>query len=266
MICEPWATETDLDECCETSATSAQKTDALLAASEILYALSGRQYFGLCQETVRPCGNGPALPTFTWSRWTYPWTPVKYGGTWLNLGPVCGCHVTYECACKGIPQVHLGRHDVTQIFEVNIDGTILSSANYRLDHGRWLVRTDGELWPCCQDLSVDIGETGSWYIELEYGTPVPQMGVNAATKLACELAKACSGGDCDLPERVTSIVRQGVSMTLIDPQEFLTEGRTGLYEVDLFLAAVNPAGLARRGTAWSPEVRGRGRRVGVLGS
>lgn len=266
MICQPWATIEDLDACCQSTATDEQKTAAIQAASELLYALSGRQFSGSCSETVRPCSGGAAFPGFSWARWSYPSYPVLSGGTWLNIGPACGCHIAWDCACSGIPQVNLGRSDVTEILAVNIDGVTLSAANYRLDHGRWLVRTDGSQWPCCQNLSKDIGETGTWYIELLHGVAPPQAGVNAVTKLGCELAKACVGADCDLPERVTTVVRQGVSMLLLDPQTFLSDGRTGLYEVDLFLAAVNPHGLARRASAWSPEVKGRGRRVGVVGS
>lgn len=266
MICEPWATTAELDDCCETTASTAQKTRMLQSASEVLYALSGRQFGGLCQETIRPCAGGPSLPGFAWSRWSYPWVPVLTGGIWLNIGPACGCHIAYDCACKGIPQVNLGRGDVTQIFKVNIDGTDLSGSSYRLDEGRFLVRTDGENWPCCQDLSKDIDETGTWYIELEYGRQPPQMGKEAAQKLACELVKACVGEDCALPARVTSVARQGVSFSILDPQDFLSEGRTGLYEVDLFLKAVNPNGLQRRATAWAPGISGRARRVGVLGS
>ena len=266
MICSPWASVEQLDACCTTTASDQQKTDSLFAASEILYALSGRQFPGLCSETIRPCSGGSALPGFSWGRWTFPWYPIKSGGNWLNIGPACGCHISYDCACSGIPQVNLGRSDVTDIYRVVIDSTELSSSAFRLDEGRYLVRTDGNQWPCCQDLSKDIGETGTWYIELAYGVAPPQMGVSAVTKLACELAKSCVGAQCDLPERVSTITRQGVSMTLLDPQDFLTEGRTGLYEVDLFLKAVNPAGLARRGTVWSPEVTGKARRVGSVGS
>lgn len=266
MICEPWATPAELDTCCETTASTQQKTDALLSASEILYALSGRQYGGFCQETIRPCAGGAALPGFAWSRWSYPWIPAKFGATWLNIGPACGCHIAWDCGCSGIPQVNLGRSDVQQILRVNIDGTDLSASAYRLDEGRFLVRTDGDYWPCCQDLSKDLGEIGAWYIELEYGRQVPQMGAEAAKKLACELVKACVGEDCALPSRVTSVARQGVSFAILDPQDFLSDGRTGLYEVDLFLKAVNPNGLARRATAWGPGLTGRARRVGVLGS
>ncbi len=266
MICQPWVSQVDLVDCGCPDASDVVFTNAIQTASEVLYAASGRQYSGSCAETVRPCAGGSMLPGFSWGRWTYPWIPLRSGGSWINIGPACGCHLSYDCACKGIPEVHLGRSDITEILLVDIAGVTLSAANYRLDFGGRLVRTDGELWPCCQDLSEDVGAVGTWFIELAHGVNPPQGGKSAAVKLACELVKACVGADCDLPQRVTSLTRQGVSMTLIDPQEFLSEGRTGLYEVDLWLATVNPAGLASRATAWSPEVKGRGRRVGVVGS
>lgn len=267
MICAPWVTDDDLIDCSDLNASAEVIDDACMAASEILYALSGRQFSGTCAETVRPCASGGGyLPGFSWSRWTYPWYPILSGGVWLNLGPACGCHIAYDCACKGIPQVNLGRSDVTEILSVVINGETLSALNYRLDPGGLLVRTDGSLWPCCQDLSVDKDETGAWYVELLHGLEPPTSGKLAAAELASELVKDCVGADCSLPQRVTNLTRQGVTMTLLDPQDFLTDGRTGIYKVDLFLASSNPYGLARRATAWSPEVRGRGRRVGTPGS
>jgi hypothetical protein len=89
---------------------------------------------------------------------------------------------------------------------------------------------------------------------------------NAAAILACELVKAHLGVDCALPARVQTLTRQGMSMAILDPQEFLAFGRTGLYEVDLAIAAVNPHGLRRRATAWSPEVKGRARRTPTVAS
>lgn len=266
MICTPWITRSELDACCQVPESSTTLQDQMItAASEILFNLSGRQ-FDQCTETVRPCSGGSALPGFSWDRWTYPSIPLKWGGTWLNIGPACGCHISTDCGCKGIPQVNLGRWDVTDIISVVIDGVILSPSAYRLDPGGLLVRTDGNLWPCCQDLSKDTSEEGTWYIELSHGQEVPESGKLAAGNYACELVKACVGEECAIPQRVTSLVRQGVSMTLLDPQEFLDNGLTGLPIVDSFIRAFNPNGLDRRATAWSPEVLGKGRRVGVLGS
>jgi hypothetical protein len=51
---------------------------------------------------------------------------------------------------------------------------------------------------------------------------------------------------CALPERISSVARQGVSYTVMDPQEFISNGKVGIYEIDLFLAAVNPNKAKKR--------------------
>ena len=103
------------------------------------------------------------------------------------------------------------------------------------------------------DLSLAPGEANTWTVRLRQGIPVPSAGQHAAGVLACELWKSMTSQACRLPQRVTDITREGVSMTVLDPQDFLDEGKTGLPEVDQFLSAVNPAG--RRGVAyvWSPD-------------
>lgn len=57
--------------------------------------------------------------------------------------------------------------------------------------------------------------------------------------LAVEYGKAAQGSPCALPERITSVTRQGVSWTVLDPQDFLSKGYTGMSRVDHWLAAVN---------------------------
>ena len=59
--------------------------------------------------------------------------------------------------------------------------------------------------------------------------------------LACERSKAAAGKACSLPERVTSVTRQGVSWTLLDPQDFLAQGMTGVARLDQWLS------VAKRG-------------------
>lgn len=44
-------------------------------------------------------------------------------------------------------------------------------------------------------------------------------------------------------------------MTLLDPQEFLDNGRIGLYQSDLFISAVNPKRLQGRARSTSPDHR-----------
>ena len=56
--------------------------------------------------------------------------------------------------------------------------------------------------------------------------------------LATEYGKAISGQACALPERITSITRQGVSWTLFDPQDFYDKGFSGMGRIDNWLAPV----------------------------
>lgn len=60
----------------------------------------------------------------------------------------------------------------------------------------------------------------------------------AAARLAEEYLKAYQGKECSLPERVTSISRQGASWTILDPQDFLQDGLTGIGPIDQWLAQV----------------------------
>jgi hypothetical protein len=70
-----------------------------------------------------------------------------------------------------------------------------------------------------------------------------------------EFAKLWAGDeDCALPQRVTSISRQGVSYTLLDSQDFIDDVRTGLYAVDLFLKTVNPDKARAKSRVFSPDV------------
>jgi hypothetical protein len=89
------------------------------------------------------------------------------------------------------------------------------------------------------------------------GSGVPTSGKLAARALAEEMLSGMTGGDCRLPERVTSVTRQGMSFTLLDPQDFLDKGRTGLYVVDLFLRGANPRGALRPSRVFIPTSRGR---------
>src|SRR5690606_40707127 len=89
---------------------------------------------------------------------------------------------------------------------------------------------------------------------------VPEAGVLAAEVLACELAKSWAGtGSCRLPKRVQNIVREGVTMTVMDQFEFLDDGMFGVYEVDTFIATFNPHRL--QGPAWMIVPRFAGRRA-----
>lgn len=222
---------------------------AVNQAAEVLYALSGRQ-FGICEVVARPCRPACCEPC---GRGTgYRWTPVLQGGQWTNVSCV-GCKDV--CSCTTVCEALLPG-PVYEVTEVLLDGVVLAETEYRVDGRRALVRlTDGECWPTCQNMNLEPTEVGTWQVSYLRGRPLPEAGKNALGALANELAKACLGDStCALPERVTTIARQGVTMALLDPMDFLTRNRTGIYAVDLWLTAVNPHGRSRHAGVYSPDV------------
>lgn len=114
---------------------------------------------------------------------------------------------------------------------------------YRLDRNGWVTDLTGRgWWPCGQG------------IEFTYttGCPPPPGGVEAARVLAVELGRARAGQPSQLPARVTSLVRQGVTIGVLDSFTYLDKGRTGVYAVDLWLTSVTHT--ARGAAVWSPDL------------
>lgn len=256
-LCSDWILEADVELCYTIPATvdPAVVAMSLTVASEIMYGLTGRRFPGSCTETLRPCGNEGDPYGFQPWLWSYPWVPLRYDGAWLNTGP-CGCHMR-TCGCGGYPSANLGRSDVQTVTAVKVDGVTLGAATYRLDSQQYLTRLDGSKWPCCQDLTKADTEEGTWSVAITYGNPIPEGLKRAAAVLASEFIKQCAGEACRLPQRTTTVTRQGLTIDMIDPQQFLESGRTGIYEIDLAIKAWNPHGLTRPGFVWSPEVSGR---------
>jgi hypothetical protein len=252
-LCADWIVEADLDDChTDAAAASATiKAQAITAASEILYSLSGSKWPGVCEETIRPCMNmGSSWFAAMWPS-AYSWWPAD----WPTPPAACQCSSGGGCGCGDVPQISLGRDDVTEVTDVTINGVMLAGTSYRLDEQYWLVRTDGSGWPCCQNLANDPGEADTWTVTFSYGAEPPEAGKLAATSLAAELILGCVGSsDCRIPNRATTVTREGVTYALLDPQPFLEQRRTGLYEVDLWLAAVNPASNVRRARIFSPDL------------
>lgn len=248
--CSPWITDDDLDPgtCCADEPTL---TRAATISSTILFRLSGRQFPGICERVVRPCGTGCS----TWQAWpgyrNHWWNAERtaaggwqQGDSWPPLRGVCGggCHV---------PSVTLPG-PVAAINEVLVDGDVVDPAAYRVRQYRYLERIDGYSWPCWQDLTADTDAVGTFQVTYPCGRLPGVDGLAAAGQYACELAKAMCptavDGECKLPERTRTLVRQGVTIDIETPLDFLDNGRTGLAFVDAWLASVNPANLPRRAT------------------
>ncbi|MBB3665908.1 hypothetical protein FB384_004867 [Prauserella sediminis] len=220
------------------------------AASEILWRLTAGR-FGLCHDTVRPCRRN-CLPDDCYAP---PATSgLLLGSRWVNMGCAhqqrpCGCGPVSEIALPG--PVHVDdEHPVA----VRVDGAQLDPTVFRLVDGNRLIRVDGQKWPDCQDFTADLDEPGAFGIDYWRGNPVPPGGRRAVALLACELWKACNGLECQLPNRVEQVQREGVTMTMVNSQEFLERGRVGITEADMWLSSVNPSGLRQPPAVYSPDL------------
>lgn len=240
--CAGWAPATETCGCTGWSDHSQPIRDyATTFATYVLWAATGRQY-GLCERTVRPCAPRNPVLYRTYGVDTY-WTLVGLtGGGVLPLWTdSCGC--SGGCACEPSSVTLPG--PVNAITEILVDGAVLAGAEYRLD-GDMLVRLGHESWPMQQDLALPTTDVGTWSVRYQQGIPVPTVIQNAAGVYACEVAKACAGGTCQLPSRVTSISRQGVDVQLLSTEDYLDKGLTGFEQVDQVIRAVNPGGLRAR--------------------
>jgi hypothetical protein len=238
---------------CDVSANSPALTGyASSMATRVLWGLSGRR-FGTCTTTLRPCRRTcyDSFP-WGWSQWddtSFPATPWPDWRYWFPLS--CGQCLT-GCSCSDVSEAVLPS-PVSSIVSVKLDGTPMATGSYRVDNNRLLVRTDGQKWPVCNDLSKDDSQVGTWSVTASYGEDVPSSGRMAMGELACEIIRAALGEDCRLPPGVRNLTRQGVSIDIPDFGDLFKDGRTGLYLVDMFLAVENPDRLKSRARVYSVD-------------
>lgn len=178
----------------------------------------------------------------------WPYGPVH--GGWIEA--VCGsCSGT--CSCYPGADELLLPVPAQSVDEVSIDGVVLPPSGYVLYDGSSLVRTDGEVWPYCQDWAVVSG-VGVFSVTATFGRPVPALGALAMGEVVGEVLKACSGNDCLLPSGVVqSTTRQGLTKVFVDAAALAERGLTGLPLTDRFLAAHNPHRLSIGAKIWDPQ-------------
>lgn len=245
-------------------------------AVELLWNWTHRKY-GTCEVEVRPCRVDctPYSSTFWGNRTAYGlpqiggWAPALLGGEWYNIR--CGVCPQPRCTCDDTANSIILPGPVAEIVEIIVDGEILPVDSWLLRDGI-LYRVDGGVWPECNDQSADPLDptTGAWTVTYLKGYPVPAGGRLAAYNLACELAKDLLGrDDCQLPQRLQSVTREGVSMAILDGFEGLDDGKTGIWGIDAWIASVTaPRPVMPR--VYSPDIApqrgtatglGQGRRV-----
>lgn len=292
--CQSWITPADIRACCpglpDGTTFDAFLEQIAIAASQTLYMLSGQQFSGVCEETVRPCTPGGCASWLNlgvgiipgWGSGGETWGGGVSGGGlpftgpgWYDYGSDYGTNAI--CGCQPLSQILLG-YPVDQILEVTIDGVVVDPATYRVDEWRYLVRTADvatspptpRWWPNCQNMQVNAGDPGSFVVTYTHGVAPPYAGGLAASQLACQMAQQCAGRDCMLPVGTTKVIRQGVQIErgllaswLKRDASGQTGWQTGLIFVDAFLTAYNPNALRSRPTVWSPDLVKMPRRAGT---
>lgn len=280
--CETWVTAEEVEECCAASESSSDFQMAAEAASQALFALVPR-FSGTCGPTrVRPCAS--PCSSSPWGG--YAWSGIEWlvsaswgpGGLIANPEPL---PVSRGCGCRPLSRVLLSGR-VRDVLEVTVDGAVVDPATYRLDEKRWLTRIPDPadlgtrlFWPSCQDMEQAETEDGTFSVLYTYGVAPPLPAKYAAKELACAIFQTCQseGGansdDCPLPNNVTRIQRQGITLDL---KAFTGWGfdktrgqwQTGMPLVDLFLNAYNPTGRRkRRSLVWSPDMDRAAQKLGT---
>lgn len=283
--CAPWALPADVKLADPTSLDPDNLLDCLQAASDVLYALSGSRFSGGCQDTVRPCARmvnrdhgrpiGQSWPGAAWGGFGY-W-PGGWGSAGFSRWGWCTCNQEEQPGGNALPSVDLGVWPLTGIVVIYQDGAVVEPTTYEIQDNRHLVRLADPTttppyaknpgWPCCQRLDLPGGlggQPGTWQVTFTYGIAPPPSGKLACAELGYQLYLATTParvGECRLPSRVTHITRQGVSAVVLDPMSFIDQGKTGLYQCDSFLEAVNPGNLRRRATVSTPDIGRRVRRT-----
>jgi len=241
VLCSPWATPADIPAAVRERLTDEEWLPLLMQASELLWALSGRRWYGGgCEETATLRSNPPTAGRDNWPYdRSWGWCGCWASGAWDLVPRTWGGTHLSPMAIK------LPRQPVTAIVAVTEAGQTLAPESYRLTRSGWVERLTGS-WAVCGDVTD---------VTYEFGEPPPEGGVQAVVALATQLMYDLLGDSkCRLPARVTSITRQGISMAVIDPMEMLPNGKTGFYLVDLWLASVNPLNRPQRGTFWSLDM------------
>lgn len=218
--------------------------EAAKAASYLMWSLSGRKYSGVTTVTER----------YVCATLSYRYGPsVRNNKAELVLGDIYNIPYTDMDSYTAVtsdglsPQsrLRLRGRPVTKVHSIrNRSGVVIDENSYYLVDHSTIQATAGSRWTPCD---VEVTYT--------YGVEPPTLGKLAARTLAFEFCKLWNGDDdCMLPQRVTSVSRQGVSYTILDSQEFIDDLRTGLYVVDMFLKSANPDRARAKARVFTPDV------------
>lgn len=249
-----WVMPEDLAGCVAPD-TMVDLAEVCAAVSNNLFVLSGRRYKQrrLVVRPSRRIQNGCG--------W---W--VGYTGDWTMTPSGFSAYAFEETIDPGVYDLRLAG-PVQQVLAVKVDGVDLDPGDVALFDSRYLYRVDpaGARLPWPQDQRVETPDTepGTFMVSYVWGQTIPPGGNIAAKAWACylanQLAQLQGEGGCGLPDKVTQLVRQGVTLSKLSALDFLDKGRTGIGLVDDWINVDNPNGLRRPATIASPDTM-RGQR------
>lgn len=225
-----WVTVRDLGPDWESSDYAQQ---AVEAASYLMWALSGRRYTGVTTVTERYVRFAPLINT-----------RLIQEAAIINSRINKALQIV-EPWVSAETRIRLRGQPVSEVVTVrNVGGGIVDPSSYYIVDHSTLQFSEGAL---IVPADIEVSYT--------YGVEPPTLGKMAARRVAIEFIKLWEGDeDCALPQRVTSVTRQGVTYTVLDSQDFLQEMRLGIYEIDLFLKTVNPNKAQKRSKVFSPDI------------
>lgn len=218
--------------------------DACQMASNILWAMSGRRYNGITTVTERYITS---INSFRYQGASAKnFFPHVLGGSVFNVPTEDWNDSGYESdGTSSLSRIRLRGKNVQEVHLVRsmYNGQVINPDSYYVAEHSTLIAYKGTPWP-----------PGNLEVTYTYGAQVPTSGRMAAKLFAIELIKYWSGDDCALPDRVTSVSRQGVSYTILDNQDFLENMRIGIYAIDLFLKTANPSKALAPSKVFSVDV------------
>lgn len=206
---------------------------AIELASLVLFSATGEKFTGVWTST--DAYNDPSN-----------------AGVQLQPAVVYGNIINVPRFLGGVRNLRLRNSPVLSILSITRNGVVMDPSLYSLRNNAYVVQPNSAPW---------FLDNNDLIITYRHGQPVPRAGKAAATRLANEIIHAWKDdGLCSLPERVQSITRQGMSMTILDPQEFIQNGRVGIVEVDYFIKAVNPDKARKKSKIFSAD-KPRGEKI-----
>lgn len=187
--------------------------EAVEFASEILYNLTGRRYTG--RYTTTECFTG-----FSTSQGTMAHRPALIGGKMYNLPVSLGSGTDTKVYSRGT---------IYRLLSVTINGADAPIDDFYISDNIAFARKDGRVVVSGND---DVCFT------YETGLAVPKALQRACQRYADELILWDMDDEtCAIPRNTSTVSRQGESFTLMMPDDFISDGRTGIYEVDQAIKA-----------------------------